>query len=177
MRDLIARDAEMFFCRWEASRKPRWMLWGRLFLLTPGFQLVFSLRLQRALVRLPVIGAALRRILWYFTTLWFSCDVDPEAEIGPGLYVPHPLGIVITGSVRIGANVSLLQNVTLGRIGTAHRDPVIGNDVEIGAGAAILGPHRIGSHARIGANSVVLDDVPASAVAVGNPARIVGAAA
>ena len=93
--EALTRDAQMFFSRWGTSRKPRWMLWGRLLLLTPGFQLVFWLRVQRALKTVPVVGPALRRCLWYVTTIWFSCDVDPEVEIGPGLYLPHPLGIVI----------------------------------------------------------------------------------
>ena len=101
MRAALTRDAQMFFSRWGTSRKPRWMLWGRLLLLTPGFQLGFWLRVQRALKTVPVVGPALRRCLWYVTTIWFSCDVDPEVEIGPGLYLPHPLGIVIGGGVKI----------------------------------------------------------------------------
>jgi serine O-acetyltransferase len=173
MREALTRDAQMFFSRWGASRKPRWMLWGRLLLLTPGFQLVFWLRVQRALKTVPVAGPALRRCLWYVTTIWFSCDVDPEVEIGPGLYLPHPLGIVIGGGVKIGSNVSILQNVTLGRVATEHFDPTVGDHVEIGAGAVVLGAIHVGSGSKVGANSVVLRDVPAGAVAVGVPARII----
>lgn len=174
MRDALIRDADMFFSRWGASRKPRWMLWVRLLTLTPGFQLVFWLRVQRALGSIPLVGPALRRVLWYGTSIYFSCDIDPQVVIGPGLYTPHPLGIVIGGGVRIGANVSILQNVTLGRVATEHLDPIIGDNVEIGAGAVVLGSIRIGSGAKVGANSVVLKDVPAGAVAVGAPARLVG---
>jgi len=146
----------------------------RLLFLTPGFQFVFWLRVQRWLKSIPILGPFLRRIIWYGTTIWFSCDVDPQVEIGPGLYTPHPIGIVIGGGVRIGANVSVLQNVTLGRVATEHLDPVIGDNVEIGAGAVILGSVSIGHDAKIGANSVVLKDVPPGAVAVGAPARLVG---
>lgn len=173
MRKAIAQDAGMFFSRWGSSRKPRWMLWGRLLFLTPGFQLVFWLRVQRSLKTVPALGSALRRILWYVTTIWFSCDIDPEVEIGPGLYLPHPLGIVIGGGVRIGENVSILQNVTLGRVATEHLDPTLGDNVEIGAGAVVLGAIHVGSGAKVGANSVVLKDVPAGAIAVGAPARII----
>lgn len=172
MPDHLARDAQRFFSRWGTSRKPRWMLWGRLLLLTPGFQFVAMLRLQRAVARIPVLGKGVRRVLWYWTTIWFSSDVDPEVQLGPGLYIPHPLGIVIGGSVRIGADVSILQNVTLGRTGIEHRDPAIGDNVELGAGAVVLGAVSIGNGAKVGANSVVLKDVPAGAVAVGAPARV-----
>lgn len=168
----LSRDADRFFSRWGQSRKPRWMLWIRLLLLTPGFQFVMLLRFQRWLGRLPLVGKALRRFGWYWTTILFSSDVDPEVRIGPGLYVPHPTGIVIGGSVVIGADVSILQNVTLGRTGVEHGDPVICDGCEIGAGAVILGSLRIGRDAKVGANSVVLMDVPDGAVAVGVPARI-----
>lgn len=170
---MLARDAELFLSRLGASRKPRWLLWGRLLLLTPGFQFVLWLRLQRAVASLPLLGPVLRRIFWYWTQLCFASDVDTQARIGPGLYTPHPFGIVIGAGVRIGKNVAILQRVTLGRAGLDHVYPVIGDSVEIGAGAAILGAIRIGDGARIGANSVVLKDVPAGAVAVGAPARVI----
>lgn len=172
MPSMLSRDAERFFSRWGASRKPRWVLWARLLLLTPGFQFVVLLRLQRAAAQIPVVGKGVRRIIWYWTTIFFSSDVDPEVQLGPGLYVPHPLGIVIGGSVTIGSNVSILQNVTLGRTGIEHGDPTIGDEVELGAGAVVLGAIIVGDGAKVGANSVVLKDVPAGAVAVGAPARM-----
>jgi serine O-acetyltransferase len=173
MHRALVEDANMFLSRWGASRKPRWMLWTRLFFLTPGFQFVFWLRVQRSLSAIPLLGPALRRVIWYCTTIWFACDVDPQVKIGPGLYTPHPLGIVIGGGVSIGKNVSILQNVTLGRVATEHLDPTIGDDVEIGAGAVVLGSVCIGNGAKVGANSVVLKDVPARAIAVGAPARVI----
>jgi serine O-acetyltransferase len=169
----LAQDMDIFLARLGASRKPRWMLWLRLLFLTPGFQFVFWLRLQRKVGAIPLAGPILRRILWYGTRVCFASDVDTQARLGSGLYTPHPFGIVIGAGVRIGENVAILQRVTLGRAGLDHVYPVIGNGVEIGAGASILGAIHIGDGARIGANSVVLKDVPAGAVAVGAPARVI----
>lgn len=170
----LRKDAEPWLRSWgKTSSKAAWVLWLRLLLLTPGFQFVFMLRMQRSLARIPLVGPVLRRMAWYFTTIWFGCDIDPQARIGAGFYTPHPTAIVIGGGVVIGQNVAILQNVTLGR---GHRNleesPNIGDGVEIGCGAAVLGPIRVGANAKIGANSVVLKDVPAGAVAVGSPARL-----
>jgi serine O-acetyltransferase len=146
----------------------------RLIFLCPGFQLAFSLRVQSVLVNIPVIGAALRRILWYFTTIWFSCDIDPGARFGPGIYFPHPTGIVIGGEWDVGSNVTILQSVTLGR---GNESPIyrprICDGVLITAGAKIIGAVNIGAGAVIGANAVVLHDVPSGAVAAGVPAKVV----
>ena len=170
----LRKDAEPWLRSWgRTSSKAGWVLWLRLLLLTPGFQFVVMLRLQRALGRIPLVGPGLRRVAWYVTTVWFGCDVDPQARIGRGFYTPHPTGIVIGGGVVIGENVSILQNVTLGR---GRRDleesPVIADGVEIGCGAAVLGPIAVGANAKIGANSVVIKSVPADAIAVGSPARL-----
>ena len=113
----LARDMDIFLLRLGASRKPRWMLSLRLFLLTPGFQFVFWLRLQRKVGAIPLAGPVLRRILWYGTRVCFASDVDTQARLGSGLYMPHPFGIVIGAGVRIGENVAILQRVTLGRAG------------------------------------------------------------
>jgi serine O-acetyltransferase len=121
-----------------------------------------------------MIGSGLRRILWYFTTIWFGCDIDPGARFGPGIYFPHPVGIVIGGEWDIASEVSILQNVTLGR---GNERPVfrprISDHVRVSAGAKVIGAVNIGSGAVIGANAVVLKDVPAGAVAVGVPAKLI----
>jgi serine O-acetyltransferase len=95
------------------------------------------------------------------------------AEIGPGLRIYHFGCIVIHNQVKIGANCTLRHGVTIGNRSYKGPVPTIGDNVEIGAFAHILGPIKIGDGAKIGAMSVVLQDVPPGATAVGNPARVI----
>ncbi|MCS3762399.1 serine O-acetyltransferase [Bradyrhizobium centrosematis] len=100
-------------------------------------------------------------------------SIHPAASIGSSVYLDHATGIVIGADVVIGDEVTILQNVSIGR---SHelppRSPRIGRHVFIGAGATILGDIRIGDFARIGADTVVTSDVPGGCTAVGNPARL-----
>ncbi|MFG1342097.1 serine O-acetyltransferase EpsC [Xanthobacter autotrophicus] len=145
----------------------------RMFLMTPGFQFVFAVRLQELVKPIPVIGKALRRIIWWLSCILFSSEFALGAEVGGGLYVPHPFGIVV-GAAKLGRNVTLLQNVTIGRKSRRDScDPVIGDRVAIYSGAALLGSITIGTGSVIGANAVVVKDVPPGATAIGVPARIV----
>jgi serine O-acetyltransferase len=109
--------------------------------------------------------------------LLFGIEVSPRVEIGGGLFLPHTVGTVI-GAERIGCNVTIMQGVTLGTREpdmqfTVSLRPVIGNHVLIGAGAKIIGRVTIGDYARIGANAVVLNDVPPYAVAAGIAAKVI----
>jgi len=99
-------------------------------------------------------------------------DIPLNTELGGGLIMTHPNGIVIHPEARVGANCLIFQQVTIG-MGQIPGVPDIGGHVDIGAGAKILGGIRIGDHAKIGANSVILANVPAGATAVGIPARII----
>lgn len=107
----------------------------------------------------------------------FGIEVSPRVKISGGLFLPHTVGTVL-GAACIGSNCTIMQGVTLGALEsdlsfTVTARPVIGSEVLIGSGAKILGGITVGDHAKIGANAVVLCDVPAHAVAVGVPARIV----
>lgn len=155
----------------------------RMLFLTQGFQFVLARRMGDAMVRVPVIGRPLRRIWWWWTCLFFGSEIAIGCTVGPGLYIPHPYGIVL-GVCEIGEDVAVLQNVTIGsrqspapETGSAAPDAAwarIGDGAYLSAGAAIIGAVDVGARAVVGANAVVLRDVPAGAVAVGIPARIVG---
>lgn len=106
----------------------------------------------------------------------FGIEVSPRVLIGGGLFLPHTVGTVL-GAARIGDNCTIMQGVTLGATGTdlgftSSERPIIGSHVLIGAGAKVIGGITVGDHAKIGANAVVLQDVPAYALAVGVPALI-----
>jgi serine O-acetyltransferase len=121
-----------------------------------------------------LIGSFLSLILQYWTNRFFACDMARRLTIGGGLFVPHPTGIVVGADVVIGRDVSLLHQVTIGRVRPeTHTAPRIGDGAYLSPGVKIMGEIAIGEGAMIGANSVVLKDIPAHSVAVGSPARIV----
>jgi serine O-acetyltransferase len=108
----------------------------------------------------------------------FGIEIALDCDIGAGLYLPHTQGTVI-GAWRLGRNVTVYQGVTLGAKELdfsfdGSRRPVVEDDVTIGAGAKVLGPVTLRFGSRVGANAVVLEDVPEGALAVGVPARIAG---
>lgn len=112
----------------------------------------------------------LRYRIWSIVT---GTDIPLNCRIAGGLLLTHPNGIVIHPDSQIGPNCLLFQQVTLAAADSGS--PRLGGNVMVGAGAKLLGGITIGDNARIGANSVVLEDVPAGATAVGIPARIVSA--
>lgn len=98
----------------------------------------------------------------------------PKAtQIGPGLRIWHFGGIFIHPDVVMGSNCTLRQGVTLGDKGDGGGAPIIGDDVDFGSGAHVIGPVKIGNHVKVGALAVVVRDVPTGCTVVGNPARIV----
>jgi len=115
------------------------------------------------------------RLLSQFCRFFTGIEIHPGATIGKGFFIDHGMGVVIGETSEIGDNVTLFQGVTLGGTGKERgkRHPTIGNNVVIGTGAKILGAIRIGDHVRIGANSVVLQDVPPYSTVVGIPGRVV----
>lgn len=121
---------------------------------------------RNPLARVLCAWAVLRHRFW--TTIC-GADVPLNCQLGGGLLMPHPNGIVIHPDVRVGPNCLIFQQVTLGSNG--HGVPTIGGHVDIGAGAKVLGPLQVGDDARIGANAVVIHDVPAGCTVVGIPAR------
>lgn len=120
-------------------------------------------------IGLPVLP----RILYGINRIVFSTAIPPSATLGTNVLLGYSgLGIVIHAHAVIGNNVTIGQNVTIGGRSGLKDVPIIEDNVEIGAGACILGPIRIGAGAKVGANAVVLTDIPAGKVAVGVPAQI-----
>lgn len=102
-------------------------------------------------------------------------EIHPGAEIGKGLFIDHGHGVIIGETTIIGDNVTLYQGVTLGGTGKEHgkRHPTLGNNVMVSAGAKVLGSFKIGDNSKIGAGSVVLEEVPPNSTVVGVPGRVV----
>lgn len=115
----------------------------------------------------------LARIISQISRFFTGIEIHPGAKIGKGLVIDHGMGVVIGETAEIGDNVLLYHGVTLGGTGKdkGKRHPTLGDNVIIGAGAKVLGPIYIASNSKIGANSVVLKDVPEGATAVGIPAK------
>jgi len=99
-------------------------------------------------------------------------DIPLNSNIGGGLIISHPNGVVIHPKAIIGPNCLIFQQVTIGA-GSRPGFPTIGGHVDIGAGAKILGGITIGDHVKVGANSVVIDDVPSNCTVVGIPGRVI----
>jgi serine O-acetyltransferase len=119
--------------------------------------------------RVPGLNHVLRRV----QTVFFGIELGKEIRLGRGVFFVHPIGITVGGDSRVGDRVRFMGNNTVGTArGAGH--PVIEDDVLLGAGARVLGAVRVGARAVIGANAVVLTDVPADSVAVGLPAKVVG---
>lgn len=103
-------------------------------------------------------------------------EIHPAAKIGRRFFIDHGMGVVIGETAEVGDDVTIYHGVTLGGVSLKKekRHPTIGNNVIIGAGAKVLGPFKVGDRVRIGANSVVLHEVPQDATVVGVPGRITG---
>ena len=116
-------------------------------------------------------GCRWSTLISMFTRALTGIEIHPAASIGEGLFIDHGAGVVIGETAEIGRDVTLYQGVTLGGTGfaTGKRHPTVQDNVTIGSGAKLLGPITIGHGAKIGANSVVITDVPPNCTVVGNP--------
>src|ERR1700761_1359632 len=135
----------------------------------PGVHALLAHRVAHALFSagmpvLPRLIAATARSLT-------GIEIHPAARIGDGFFIDHGMGVVIGETAEIGSDVTLYQGVTLGGTGfaTGKRHPTVQDNVTIGSGAKLLGPITIGHGSKIGANTVVIHDVPPNATVVGNP--------
>lgn len=142
----------------------------------PGFVVITWWRLAKWLRSSGRPGRLVSWLILRCCLMQRGCYISLLAEIGPGLILPHPTGIVVGDGVRLGRSVTLYQNVTLGRH-TAQRPgyPQLEDNVTVYAGGVIIGPITIGQGATVAANSVVNRDVAPNAVVAGVPARVLRA--
>lgn len=140
-------------------------------LLYPSMHAIMAYRLAHKFYNIKLYFFA--RLISQLARFFTGIEIHPGATIGKGLFIDHGMGVVIGETAEIGENVVMYHGVTLGGTGKdkGKRHPTVGNNVVIGSGAKVLGPINIGDNVKIGANSVVLKDVPANATAVGIPAR------
>ena len=135
----------------------------------PGVQAVLAHRVAHGLhgVGVPVVP----RTLSILSRAWTGVEIHPAAKIGQGFFIDHAAGVVIGETAEIGDDVTLYQGVTLGGTGfqTGKRHPTLQDNVTVGAGAKLLGAITVGHGAKIGANTVVINDVPPNTTVVGNP--------
>lgn len=117
----------------------------------------------------------LARLISNFSRFMTGIEIHPGATIGKGFFIDHGMGIVIGETAEVGDNVTLFHGVTLGGTGKdrGKRHPTVKDNAVIGTGAKVLGPITIGAYAKVGANAVVLKDVPDHCSAVGIPAKII----
>jgi serine O-acetyltransferase len=134
-----------------------------------GVQALLAHRAAHALLEAGV--PLLPRAIAYVTRAITGVEIHPAAEIGAEFFIDHGSGVVIGETARIGDRVTLYQGVTLGGTGfqRGKRHPTLGDNVTVGSGAKLLGPIAVGDNAKVGANTVVVEDVPPGATVVGNP--------
>ena len=146
----------------------------------PGVKAVFFHKISTRLWKWKMCFFA--RVTSQMSRFFTGIEIHPGAYIGKNLFIDHGMGVVIGETASIGDNVTIYQGVTLGGIAPSinstqqrgiKRHPTIEDGCIIGSGAQVLGPITIGKNASVGANAVVVKDVPANATAVGNPAKII----
>ncbi len=138
-----------------------------------GVQALLAHRVSHALYDAGVPVAP--RAISFTSRAVTGIEIHPAAKIGAEFFIDHGSGVVIGETAEIGDRVTLYQGVTLGGTGFARgkRHPTVGDDVTIGSGAKLLGPVVVGHGAKVGANTVVIEDVPANSTVVGNPGHTV----
>ncbi len=164
----IREDIETVFERDPAARSILEVL-----LCYPGLHAIWLHRIAHWLWTHNI--KLLARLVSHFSRWLTGIEIHPGAKIGRRFFIDHGMGVVIGETTEIGNDVTLYHQVTLGGTSTkkGKRHPTIGNNVVIGAGAKVLGPVKVGDNCKIGANSVVIKDVPPNSTVVGIPGKVV----
>ena len=139
----------------------------------PGFHAIFWYRISHVLWKIKL--KLLARVISNIVRMLTGIEIHPGAKIDGGFFIDHGMGVVIGETTEIGSNVTIYQGVTIGGISSnkGKRHPTIASNVIVGAGSKILGPLNIGTNTKIGANSVVIDNIPEGSTVVGIPGKVV----
>lgn len=173
----MKQDIDFIFQHDPAIKRSFWHL-AEVVLTYPGLHALWFYRLAHSfyLRKVPVIP----QVISHFSRFLTGIEIHPGAKLKGNIFIDHGMGVIIGSTVEIGNGVVIYSGVVLGsRNGSIDkgfgkkRHPTIGDNVLIGSGAKILGDIRIGNNVKIGANSVVLENVPDNSTAVGVPARII----
>lgn len=168
--ELMKEDIETIFSEDPAARS-----WVEVMACYPGLHAIWSHRVNHWLWThgLTTLSRFFSQVSKFFTGI----EIHPGATIGRRFFIDHGSGVVIGETAEVGDNVLIYQGVVLGgtSLEKVKRHPTIGNNVVIGAGAILLGSFKVGDHAKVGAGSVVIAEVPPQATVVGVPGRIVEA--
>lgn len=171
----LCQDAEVAQCHYKidpkASLIPRLLQARRLMRHRQGFACVFWLRVNQLFIRNEWRGQFRIRMWRQYR---FANDISPYADIGPGLFLPHPVDVTIGDAVKIGRNASIYNGVTLGSrraCGDASM-PRLGDNVTVYTGAKLVGPVQIGDNCEIGALALCKEDVPPNSVMYGIPPNV-----
>lgn len=143
------------------------------FLCYPGLHAIWGYRIAHWLwqIKFKTMAQVFSHVIRFFTGI----EIHPAAKIGRRFFIDHGMGVVIGETSEIGNDVLIYQGVVLGGVSQEKikRHPTIKNNVVIGANAVLLGPIKVDAHAKIGAGSVVINDIPRNATVVGVPGRII----
>lgn len=154
------------------ERDPAAKNYLEILLLYPGLHAIIFYRIAHILwkIKIPLIPRLISQIARFLTGI----EIHPGAAIGKSLFIDHGMGVVVGETTIIGDNVTLFQGVTLGGTGkeAGKRHPTLGNNVVIGTGAKVLGNITVGDSSYVGANAVVIRDVPPNATVVGVPGHV-----
>lgn len=168
MFDIIKQDLRAVFDRDPAATSKLEVI-----LTYAGFHALLAYRIAHWLKAndVPILPRTISQLARWVT----GVEIHPSAKIGTGFFIDHGMGVVIGETAEIGDYVTLFQGVTLGGTGKERgkRHPTLGNHVVVGAGAKILGGITIGDNVKIGANSVVLKNVPPNSTVIGVPGRVI----
>ena len=171
MLKIINKDLNAYTKNGSILKKFKWIIFNH----TIHMGILF--RISSTLLLIPLLGGLLSKIVEYLIRILYASDISPKARIKGGLIFSHGHDIVIGSEVKIGNNCTIFNGVTLGNkdleSSAIGNQPTVGDNVTLSTGVKVLGPLTIGDNVIVGANSVVINNLPSNCTAVGVPAKII----